>query len=399
MNRFHWRLLTLLFVAAPAFAGTITYTGAGCPSSPSVTPGSGASPLPSAACTLLTTIADQYNTKTGSINGLFTNATASIYVQLNNTGGDVADNDQFYTTVSYQNYYLALKANESGANDVTAVNSLPVCTAANGGGASCVNPVAAGDGVALTTPLYSVLNAKVTLGGSIFGICTDFQSGSGCTVSGGTHYGSCTLGTSNCYNDIINVSNSASGNPAIYFSGTYVNGDYDFFTAVEHETDEALGTASCIGNTTGTPQISTGCTNGGTGVSAADLFRYSAPGVRSFTSTATGSSAYFSINNGAFNIVSWNNSANGGDYGDFSTNCKHVQDVDGCNSGSGMTLENDGGVEIALLDAVGYNLTSTGQSFDDGGLTSPEPSTVVMALAGIGAIGFFARRCRVRENG
>ena len=394
MNRLYRPLLTLLLAASPAFAGAITYT---CSTASSIA--NGASAVPTAACTTLqTTIADQYNTKTGSVNGVFTNATASIYVELNNTGGDVADNDQFYTTVSYQNFYLALKADESGTADVTAVNSLPACTSGTGGGSTCVNPVVAGDGVALTTPLYSVLNAKISLGGQVFGICTDFQANSGCSVQSGSDYGACTLGTTDCYNDIINVSNGSS----INFSMTNVNGDYDFFTAVEHETDEALGTASCIGNTSGTPQISIGCTNGGTGVSAADLFRYSASGVRSFTSTATGSTAYFSINSGAWDIVPYNNSTNGGDYGDFSSNCTHVQDVDGCNSAitgtNALTIENDGGQEIALLDAVGYNLTSTGQSFDDGSLTSPEPSSVVMAFAGMGLIGFLHRRRRARAN-
>ena len=42
-------------------------------------------------------------------------------------------------------------------------------------------------------------------------------------------------------------------------------------------------------------------------------------------------------------------------------------------------IGNDGGVELAMLDAVGYTMT-------------PEPSSIVMALAGIGLIGAVARR-------
>ncbi len=88
MNRLQWRLLTLLLAAAPAFAGAITYQ---CDAS-----------LTSAECTTLkTTIATTYSND-------FTNATATIYVQQ--AGGDVADNIQFYNSVSYSSYYAKLKA-------------------------------------------------------------------------------------------------------------------------------------------------------------------------------------------------------------------------------------------------------------------------------------------------
>jgi hypothetical protein len=55
----------------------------------------------------------------------------------------------------------------------------------------------------------------------------------------------------------------------------------------------------------------------GTDASPADLFRYSAPGTRSFlgnSNTCSGYSAYFSINSGN---TDYNNCPFGGDYGDW----------------------------------------------------------------------------------
>ncbi len=138
----------------------------------------------------------------------------------------------------------------------------------------------------------------------------------------------------------------------------------------------------------------------GTG-SAADLFRYSAPGTRSFLGTnanqALGSLAYFSINSGTTNIVPYNNTNNDDDYGDFSTSCLYVQDATGCPGQVGLTIDNDSGVELKLLDSVGYTLTTLGKQ--EVGELAPEPSSVVMVVAGMGAIGFFARRRRARVNG
>ena len=48
-----------------------------------------------------------------------------------------------------------------------------------------------------------------------------------------------------------------------------------------------------------------------------DLYRYSAPGVRDLTTGGSGSTAYFSINNGTTNLGTWNNNPNNGDLGDW----------------------------------------------------------------------------------
>jgi hypothetical protein len=317
------------FAAAPAFADGIQYT-----CDPGITA--------SVCATIQTTIAGQYA-------NVFTNANAVIYVQYGSIGG-VASNTQFYNTVTYTNYYNALQGNETDANDVTAVNSL---------GGNATNPVVSGYGVAVT----SALDAALGLAGAI-GITTSNAS--------------CTIGNAGCYNDIITMSNSVN---FYYDSGPYTNGFYDFYTALEHETDEALGTSSCIRGTTGTPALSAGCTNNGNGVSAADLFRYSSAGTRSFigpgADQALGSAAYFSINSGATSIAAYNNTNNGADYGDWSTNCTFVQDAAGCVTGSGTNIRNDGGPEVAVLDAVGYSLVA------------PEPASAGMLALGLGFVAGF----------
>ena len=113
---------------------------------------------------------------------------------------------------------------------------------------------------------------------------------------------------------------------------------------------------------------------------AADLYRYSASGVRSFalnTSTAvpcTGSpTAYFSIDGGVTNLNSYNNCNNGGDYGDWiGVDGLQVQDAFGPDTQAASL--NISSPEVKLLDAVGFNVGTS---------ATPEPSTVTLLLMGL----------------
>lgn len=157
--------------------------------------------------------------------------------------------------------------------------------------------------------------------------------------------------------------------------GTRPSNDYDFYSVVEHETDEVLGKSSCM-DTNGT--ISDGC--GGTTPSAVELFRYygaanlvlnsACIGVGSTPTVACPTGAYFSYNGGVTNRDPngsvYNTIANGNDYADFVANTcggggpYHVQDGTGC-PGTNPFLNNDG------APARGFNSNLVPVTFALGG--------------------------------
>jgi hypothetical protein len=116
-------------------------------------------------------------------------------------------------------------------------------------------------------------------------------------------------------------------------------GKYDLQAVVTHEMDEVLGTSSGMG---------------GANIHPVDLFRYTAAGARTFTTSAD--DAYFSIDGGTTLLARYNQNASG-DYGDWWSILAHtpvrVQDAFGT-PGSVADL----GVELTVLDAVGWDLVS-----------------------------------------
>lgn len=290
----------------------------------------------------------------------FTNANANVYIQYGVTG--LASTLQFSTNVSYSIFASALAAHEGDANDVTAVNSLGDLTS---------NSLGARNGVTLTSALAQTLGLAATAG----------------SVGTDTSGNSCTLGAPGCYNAVETLSNAA--NTWYYRNGSQLGGTYDIYTAVEHETDEVLGTPSCItaggrsGVTTSVNCKNTVNGNPATGVSAADLFRWSAAGTRSYLTTANGTLAYFSINGGTTNLAGYNNAPNGADYGDWDSAALRVQNAFGTPNTTGVDITNDGAMEIAVLNAVGYNLATA----------TPEPGTLgLFALSFAGLAAFKVRR-------
>ena len=295
--------------------------------------------------TLNTTIAGLYDST-------FTNANASLFIEFGSTG--LASSTQFITNVAYNTYATALSTHQGDSNDMTAVNSL---------GGLNNNPVASGDSVAITSALAQALGLT-SAAGSV-GITTSLNV--------------CALGSAGCYNGIITVTNA----PGMFYyrSGVQGTGTYDFFTAVEHETDEMLGTGSCI-----TGQNTTSCPNGPKpATEAADLFRWASPGTRSFASTANGTTAYFAIDGGNTNVATYNNTPNGADYGDWNSSLPRVQNAFGAPGVNGIDITNDGGSEIKVLDAVGYNLASQA--------ATPEPGSITLLGSGL-AFGVYLRRRR-----
>ncbi|MGB8014085.1 MAG: Ig-like domain repeat protein [Terriglobales bacterium] len=281
---------------------------------------------------LNTTIAADYN-------NTFANANANIYITYGTTG--LGQSDQYLNIVSYADYVAALTSN---------TNQSPVQVAA----LSALNsydasPYGSGD-----------VNVTAALGTALgFTGMTGIAPGNS----------SCTLGSPGCYNAIVTITNDP-GTPLYYdnLGGTEPSDAYDFYSVVEHETDEVLGTSSCIYSTGG--GLVDGC---GSGVpSAVDLFRYSGAGdliLDSSLSTTPG--AYFSYNGGTTNGANgaggspkfYNTLDNGDDYADFvssSPDCGTniaIQDAEGCpGEDAGLSILNDGGGEINILNAVGYSL-------------------------------------------
>ena len=124
--------------------------------------------------------------------------------------------------------------------------------------------------------------------------------------------------------------------------------EYYFIGVVEHEFTEDMGRVSLIN---GQPNS----------YSPMDLYRYSAPGVRDHSTGGSGSTAYFSINNGATDLGTWNNNPRNGDLGDWYGNHipHHGDDAFDDYSSSGVVnvLSHS---DLTLMRAIGWTTASSG---------------------------------------
>lgn len=131
---------------------------------------------------------------------------------------------------------------------------------------------------------------------------------------------------------------------------------FDLAATAAHEIDEILGLGSDIG------------VAGDIGFQ--DLFRYDVSGNRSYT-TSTSAQAFFSID-GTTDIVQFNQSGGGADYGDWaSSGTPRVQDAFGTRGGT----EDPGFAEFTALDVQGYHfvLAPTGLSLSNASVEEHSP--------------------------
>lgn len=286
--------------------------------------------VPAGLCAALNSIVPPLYSST------FTNVNASVYIAFDPNG--LGTTTQFGNSVPYSTYRNAL---------------LSVSTGAAKAFVPAVEPSIFGT---LPVGVTSALARHLALSGAT----SITAEGNSCS----------TPGIADCYDAIIHIVTPAgllaeTGSQGLTYRGLggSTNGttdNYDFFSVVEHELDEVLGTASCVSYT------GPGTTDPPTCVSAEDLFRYTAPGARIFN---TFGNSYFSADGGVTDLDgnTYNTTQGGGDWGDFSQNCIFVQDSQACPSGSSpnysLDITNDGpggtsGPEVEMLNAVGYNLNA-----------------------------------------
>jgi hypothetical protein len=183
--------------------------------------------------------------------------------------------------------------------------------------------------------------------------------------------------------------------PLPAFDGT--NLIYDATRSFEHEIDEVLGGGGS--GSTLNDVAAYGVDNSNDLFTylqgALDLYRYSAPGVPSF-STNPSDTAYFSVDGGVTDIVGFNQYSQGdfGDFGPLTDACSGggfggpaglIQDAFSCynETGEAFTMASP---EFKMLEAIGYNAV-------------PEPSSWTMMILGFVGLGFAGHRASRSRRG
>ncbi len=154
----------------------------------------------------------------------FTNVNASIYIKMGHLTNQVGHSDtivNFFNTGGYNTLRDALFADATSANDATAIAHLP----------SSEPSEFNGRGVILSNANMRALNLGTPTRG----------------VNGANTANCSSPGAPDCYDGIITIADNLPSNGHYTFRELSLGGGpIDFFSIVEHETDEVLGTRSCV---------------------------------------------------------------------------------------------------------------------------------------------------------
>lgn len=188
------------------------------------------------------------------------------------------------------------------------------------------------------------------------------------------------LGPASDSNATININSDQS----FAFTRPAPNSQYDLIGGLEHELDEVLGGG---GGGSTLNSIASSCANNSRNffcnkVGSLDLYRYSAPGVPSF-STSSAAGAYFSIDGGKTNIVAFNQNSSG-DFGDFAPPGTETGQLiqNAFNSTGQDEAYTSQSPEYSMMESIGYD-----------GIV-PELSTWAMMLLGFAGLGVLGSRRR-----
>ena len=128
-------------------------------------------------------------------------------------------------------------------------------------------------------------------------------------------------------------------------NSTPPSGEYYFIGVVEHEITEDMGRVSLLD---GQPNY----------YAPIDLYRYTASGIHYLTTGRTGSTAYFSTDNGTTNLGTWNNRTSNGDLADWYPAGPAPGGNDAFNDYSSPGVINAFSPDdVTLMQALGYEVT------------------------------------------